>query len=121
MSENDSKAMARRVALRYLVASSGTELSTIFLHGASKARMACEKLEMSMEKGLTLINDSTHREHIYGEAGDLIVEARSLLSEIQDSMVIISYAAGKIDEKKLKSKVPAGIRDRIDLAVKKDT
>lgn len=113
--------MAKRVAARCFVASSGTDLSTVFLSGTSKARMAAEKLQTHIDRGMKLINDSTHKEHIYAEAGDMITETQALLHEIMDGIAILSYAAAKLEEKKLRNDVPAGIRDRIDDAVKRDT
>lgn len=106
--------------MRSLTASSGTDLSTVFLSGTSKARMAADKLQAHIEKGMRLINDSTHKEHIYAEAGDMITETSALLQEIQDGLAILSYAAAKLEEKKLRNDVPVSMRDRIDESVKRD-
>jgi len=121
MTPKQQAEMAKRVAMRCLVASSGTDLSTVFLSGTSKARLAADKLQEHIDRGMALINDSTHKEHIYAEAGDMITETRSLLQEIQDGLAILSYAAAKLEEKKLRNDVPAHLRDRIDDSVKRDT
>lgn len=121
MSDDSKRDIANRVALRYFVASSGTELSTVVQNGATKARLAAEKLQDSLNKGMALINDSPHKEAIYAEAGGLLTEVQGLMDEIYDGLAIVSYASAKVEQKKLKNEVPARIREQIDNAVKTDT
>lgn len=113
--------LARRVAGRCLVASSGTELSSVIQNGSSRARLAVDQLEDAIERGIALINESEHKEAIYAEAGDLIQSVTDLLAQTQEGLAIVSYAVAKLDEKKLRNRIPAHVRDQVDQAVKKDT
>lgn len=122
MNEKTQKALARRVAAKTLVTgSSGTALSAVLLNGASQARIAFDQIQRIVDRGMRLIDESDHKEHIYSEAGDMITNMRSLLEQASEGLSIISYAAAKVDEKKLKNDFPAALRDEIDKAVKKDT
>lgn len=121
MKNKTQREMASRVAAKALIGSSGTSLSAVLLNGASQARIAFDQIERIVERAVRLIDESEKKEHIYSEAGDMITNMRSLLSQANEGLSLLSYAAAKVDEKKLKNDFPASLRDEIDNAVKKDT
>lgn len=122
MNRNAKKKMARRIATQKMIKSSqGTSLSSVLQLGSSQSRIAVEQIERIVEKGMSLIDSSSHKEHIYAEAGDMITNMRELLERLTEGLSIISYATSRIDQRKLKNKIPSYIREEINDAVKKDT
>jgi hypothetical protein len=117
---NRNMKLAKKVALMTYTASLGSDLSAIFQYGSSHARIALDQIEDVVERAVRLIDESEHKEHIYGEAGDLIVNMRELMGRLEEGLAIIAYASSKVDEKHLRNKFPNHIRDEIDFTVKKD-
>lgn len=115
-----SKQLARKVAFRYIQsAAEWSHLAPILLKGATQAQMAVECLEALTARAQSLIDASEHKEHIYREAGDIISGIRGEMSKIREGVAVITYAAGKVNEKKLKGSFPAALKDNIDRAIKK--
>lgn len=113
--------VAQKVAAKTLIGSQGTSLSSVLQLGSSHSRLAVEQIEGIYNKALALIDDSDEKEHIYSEAGDMIANMRELLERLDEGLAIVSYAASRLEQKKIKNRFPAHIRDEIDDAVKKDT
>lgn len=121
MKDDTRKRMAKKIASKTLISSQGTSLSSVLQLGSSQARLAMEQIEGIYDKAIALIEDSKQKEHIYSEAGDMITNMRELIERMDEGLAIVSYAASRIDQRKLKNKFPAHIRDGIDDAVKRDT
>ena len=121
-SNNQYNKIANRVASRALMeGSSGTQLASVFRGASSKSKQAMSEIEEIMQKAIDLIDESDEKDHIYSKAGDMIARFPDLVDEVNKGLDIISYASSRIDQKKLKNKVPSDTRQFIDRAIKKDT
>lgn len=121
MSKHDTQKIASRVMGRILEGSSGTQLAAVFREASSKSRRAMSELEDIVAKAMDLIEKSEKKDHIYSEAGDMISRTPDLIEEINKGLDIISYTSSRIDQKKLKSRVPADTKRYIDKVIKRDT
>lgn len=114
------RALAAKVAHRCIMGSAEwSELAPILLHSASQVQIAISQIEAMVNRATRLIDSSPQKEHIYSEAGDMITGIRGLLTEAAEGAATLSYAAGKVNEKKLKGDVAVAIKDGIDDAIKK--
>ena len=120
MSQKQQK-IANRVLGRVLDGSSGTQLAAVFREASSKSKKAMSELEDIVDKAIELIEESEEKDHIYSKAGDMISRTPDLLDEINKGLDIISYTSSRIDQKKLKNKVPADTKQYIDKVIKRDT
>lgn len=117
---DDVSKIARRVCVRYLTSSSSTEMSAVYQKGTSQARLSLNKLQEMLDRAISLIDASPDKESIYAQAGDLISAIPEHMRSLQEALDILAFASSKIDEKKLKNRIPIGVREQIELAVKRD-
>lgn len=68
----------------------------------SDARLYCEELKHLITQGLSLINDSTERDHIFAVAGDLIHGIPGLIMGLEHSLNAMAMAVDKIDYEELR-------------------
>ena len=120
-SNHDTQKIAHRVVSRAMEGSSGTQLAAVFREASSKAKRAMTELEEIVDKGKGLIDESEEKDHIYAEVGDMISRIPDLIDEVNKGLDVISYTSSRIDQKKLKNRVPADTKKYIDTVIKRDT
>lgn len=108
---------SKKVASNYLASLQDT--TSILNLGVSQANVATESLGRLIEEAKSIIDKSTHKEHIYKEAGDLLLLATALLDDLQAGLNTVSYLTSKVDQKKLRNLIPAHLRAEIDSLVKR--
>jgi len=116
-----SRDLTQKLAARFLMSSTPRGLSTVFQYAASSSLLGVETLSHVLTKALELINESEQKEHIYAEAGHLISQARNSLSTIEDGMSVVSYAALKLEEKRVKPSLSSEVKEIIDERIKKSS
>ncbi len=68
----------------------------------SDARLRCEELKNYINKALKIIDSSSHKEHLYAVAGDLINGMPESLFKLEKSLMATAMAVNKIDYEEIK-------------------
>lgn len=84
--------MHRKIAKKYM----SRVLSDHLQQAVSGASLSIDQLDSLTERALGLIEDSTHRDHIYKQAGDMIFLYQTALEDLRDQVNTLSYLIDKI-------------------------
>jgi len=68
----------------------------------SDARLYCEELKRHIIRAIELVNASTHKDHLYAIAGDIIYGAPNLLAKLENSLNASAMVIDKIDQEELR-------------------
>lgn len=68
----------------------------------SDARLYCEEIKRHVVRAIELVNASTHKEHLYAIAGDIVYGVPSLLSKLETALNATAMAVDKIDYEELR-------------------
>jgi len=79
--------LAAKVAQKYLSKTLRDQMQV----NLSSARVQLDTLEEMVDRGVRLIEASTHRDHIYREAGDMITRVQSSITDIRSNVAEVSY------------------------------
>lgn len=80
-----------------------TASATVYLQEEiSDARLYCEELKRHIVRAIELVNASTHKDHLYAIAGDIVYGVPSLLSKLENALNASAMAVNKIDYEELR-------------------
>lgn len=63
----------------------------------SDARLRCDELKNYIVRALDLVHKSTHRDHLYAVAGDMIHAVPETLLKLERALGAVSMAVNKVD------------------------
>jgi len=105
--------MHRKVAKKYL----SRLLCDHLQEAVAKARIHYSKLDDLTERALSLVEDSTHKDHIYKEAGDMIFLFQANLEGMQDQLAVLSYVIEKMALTSAADDLNPSVRVELDKAL----
>ena len=107
----------KKVAKRY-IESREYSVNPVIQENVSGARTSLNQLEEVIERGIQIINESEKKEHIYSEAGDMILNVTGIIKDLKEKLLSLSYFVSKKEFKNVKNRVPAEMREEIDDVIK---
>lgn len=85
--------------------------------GVNAARVEAHRLHQLLNKVLTLVEESSEREHLYQVAGDLIVGLPKCVETLEEQLDETSYALSVMGKDHLKDRLPLSRRNVVDQTV----
>jgi len=82
------------------------------------ARMRCDQLKRLVDKAVRLIAKSTHRDHFYEVAGDIIYGLPDTLFRLDKALDATALAASRLDYEELKQQLRPEKVEELELALK---
>lgn len=89
----------------------------LITEGVTGARIDAHRLRHLMNRGLSILEKSRCREHIYQAAGDVIEGGPKSLSHIERALDRVSYALSLLGKKQLIYSIPAADKALVDEAL----
>jgi len=86
----------------------------LITEGVTSARVEAHRLQKLIQIGLRLIEQSSHKDHFYQMAGDLIVGTPKRLDALINDLDRTSYALTKIGEDHLRDRLSITDRALVD-------
>jgi hypothetical protein len=81
------------------------------------ARVEAHRIHQLLNKVLAIVDKSSHRDHIYQVAGDLIEVIPRRLENLETDLDTAGYALSKMGEDHLKDRLPVSSRALVDETV----
>lgn len=100
-------------------ASSSQAAWALLTEGVSAARVEVHRLRHLMVRALSIIENSSAREHIYQVAGDVVSAAPVRVEALERALDRTSYALSVLGEDHLRERLPLADRKMVDDAVAK--
>lgn len=89
----------------------------LLTEGVASARVEAHRLKHLINRGLKLVGESDHKEHLHQIAGDLIVALPRRLERLEIDLDRTSLALAKMGEGFLESRLPLSDKTEVDEAV----
>ena len=87
--------------------------------GVSSARVEAYRLRHLVNRALSLIEDSSAKDHLYQVVGDIIIGVPQRLDRIEQTLDRTSYALSKMGESHLKQRLPIHDREMVDESIER--
>lgn len=91
---------------------------SLLTEGVTQARVDLHRLRLLITRAQALVEQSTHKEHIWQVAGDVIQGFPDNLASAERALDRTSYALSVMGEDFLRGRIPFDDRVRVDSAVK---
>jgi len=91
---------------------------SLLTEGVTQARVDLHRLRLMLDRAQVLVEESTHRDHLYQVAGDMIEGLPDTLSSVERALDRTSYALAVMGEDFLRSRLTFDDRIRVDRATK---
>lgn len=91
---------------------------SLLTEGVTQARVDLHRLRLMLDRVQAMVEESTHRDHIWQVAGDMMFGIPDALSGAERSLDRTSYALSVMGEDFLRGRLALDDRNRVDGAVK---
>jgi hypothetical protein len=102
--------LAQKIAKEFMTQALGDHMQAT----VSQARVQLSDLESMLDRGVALIQDSEHKEHIYKEAGDLISRFQVGMSDLKAQLATLNYIIGHLAATDTFKEIPSGTKKELD-------
>jgi hypothetical protein len=89
----------------------------LITEGVTAARLEAHRLRHLMNRGLKVVNESEHRDHLYQMAGDVLVGGPNRMTALEIALDRTALALSKMGEDYLKSRLPIDDKTLVEEAI----
>jgi hypothetical protein len=89
----------------------------LLTEGVTAARLEAHRLRHLMNRGLKVVNESDHRDHLYQMAGDILIGGPKRMTALEIALDRTALALAKMGEDYLQSRLPIDEKTLVEEAV----
>jgi hypothetical protein len=89
----------------------------LITEGVTAARLEAHRLKHLMTRGMKLVNESEHREHLFQLAGDILAGGPQRMTGLEIALDRTALALSKMGEDYLKARLPISEKTLVEEAV----
>lgn len=90
---------------------------SLLTEAATSARLDTHNIRHMIERWCAIAEASDHKEAVYAEAGDLIVNLPKSITELETTLDALSYALAALGQKQLRDRLPIDTKFKVDRAL----
>ena len=90
---------------------------SLLTEAATSARLDAHNIRHMVERWCAIAEASDHKEAVYAEAGDLIVNLPKSITELETTLDALSYALAALGQKQLRDRLPIDTKFKVDRAL----